>query len=458
MKKILVLSFMCFSLASFAQQKPKSKTNVPVIKEAPKTNVPVLTDADELLDVKSNEPDSNDLLDVKVSIPKPKLPNAGQSVYNEIGLNGNFSFNKKVGFSVNAPEGNFVSYFYLNTKNGYAMLDWKGIQEMLPENPEGEMTQIKSANNDFYQYIKSSEGNFAMKMGSDQSMVVHDLQTGMSSKHFFKTFKKTGNKVGRVGGNKYPRVEYSGTFEGKKMAIWLSDSQEILIDTKFTYSISGYWGLGFMASPSGKTYMITGITGDGVSIFMNYIENANANFSGKGYKPIGDMLAPAMENNAASEAEMYSEMQTEINNETDPKLQALKVEALKKAKKREKEIKTQAEKFAQSSDLTEMPYVSQVHNSKATSDYYDMMILVIDQSIREHELGLKEAQEYNDAKSSKRYTCLINCTSNEKNRLEKVKSQHLKILAQFKEDEDLRDEKINQLMASDGIPKACNCE
>jgi hypothetical protein len=184
---------MCFSLASFAQQKPKSKTNVPVIKEAPKTNVPVLTDADELLDVKSNEPDSNDLLDVKVSIPKPKLPNAGQSVYNEIGLNGNFSFNKKVGFSVNAPEGNFVSYFYLNTKNGYAMLDWKGIQEMLPENPEGEMTQIKSANNDFYQYIKSSEGNFAMKMGSDQSMVVHDLQTGMLSKHFFKTFKKTSS-------------------------------------------------------------------------------------------------------------------------------------------------------------------------------------------------------------------------------------------------------------------------
>jgi hypothetical protein len=170
------------------------------------------------------------------------------------------------------------------------------------------------------------------------------------------------------------------------------------------------------------------------------------------------MLAPAMENNAASEAEMYSEMQTEINNETDPKLRALKVEALKKAKEREKEIKTQAEKFAQSSDLTEMPYVSQVHNPKATSDYYDMMILVIDQSIREHELGLKEARENNDAKSSKRYNCLINCTSNEKNRLEKVKSQHLKILSQFKEDEDLRDEKINQLMASDGIPKACNCE
>lgn len=458
MKKILLLSFICFSLAGFSQQKPKGKTNVPVIEDTPKTNVSILTDADELLDVKSNEPDPNDLLDIKVATPKPKIPNAGHLVNNEIGLNGSFSFNKKVGFSVNAPEGNFVSYFYLNTKNGYAMLDWKGMQEMLSENPEGEMTQIKNANNDFYQYIKSSEGNFAMKMGSDQSMVVHDLQTGMLSKQFFKTFKKTGNKVGKVGGNKYPRVEYSGTFEGKKMSIWLSDPQEILIDTKFTYSISGYWGLGFIASPSAKTYMITGITGDGVSIFMNYIENANANFSGKGYKPIGDMVAQAMGNNSGIEAEMYSEMQTEINNETDPKLRALKNEALQKTKERDKEAKTQAEIFAQSSDMTEMPYVNQVHDPKATADYYDIMILVIDQAIREHQLGLAEAQKNSDAKATKRYTCLINCTSNEKNRLEKVKSKHLKILAQFKDDDDLRDEKINQLLTSDGIPKACNCE
>lgn len=457
MKKILFLSFICFSLLGFSQQKPKSKTNVAVIKDTPKTNVPILTDTDELLDVKSNEPDPNDLLDIKVATPKPKIPNAGQSVNNEIGLNGSFSFNKKVGFSVNAPDGNSVSYFYLNTKNGYAMLDWKGIQEMLPESSDGEMTQIKNANNDFYQYIKSSEGNFAMKMGSGQSMVVHDLQTGMLSKQFFKTFKKTGNKVGKVGGNKYPRVEYSGTFEGKKMSIWLSDPQEILIDTKFTYSISGYWGLGFIASPSGKTYMITGITGDGVSIFMNYIENANANFSGKGYKPIGDMVAQAMGNNPGIEAEMYSEMQTEINNETDPKLRALKEEALQKAKDRDKEMKTQAEIFAQSSDMTDLPYVNQVHDQKATADYYDMMILVIDQSIREHQLGLAEAQKNNDAKAAKRYNCLINCTSNEKNRLEKVKSQHLNILAQYKDD-DLRDEKINQLLTSDGIPKACDCE
>ncbi|MCZ8091841.1 hypothetical protein [Flavobacterium sp.] len=410
-KKILFLSFICLSALSFAQQKSKAKpkTNIPLIKKQPKTNVPILTDADELLVIKSNEPNPNDLLDITVSIQKPKTPNAGQSITNEIGLNGEFTFNKKIGFSVNAPEGDLVSYFYFNTKNGYAMLDWKGIKAMLTENPEGEMTQIKNANNDFYQYLKSSEGNFVLKAGSGQSMVVHDIQTEMLSKEFFKTFKKTGNKVGKIGGNKYPRVEYSGTFEGKKMSIWLSNPQDVLLDTKFTHSLSGYWGLGFIASPSGTAYMITGIVGDGASIFMNYIENANVSFSGKGYKPVGEMTG----GNAGA--------------------------------------------FSQTSDIQDLPFVDQVNNADATANYYDMMISLVNQSIAEHQSGLKEAQKNNDATAIKRHNCLITCTKNEKTRLEKVKEEHIKIINQYKNDDEKRDEKINQLMETQGMPKPCSC-
>jgi len=410
MKKIILL-ILCLSVSGFAQQKSKAKakTNIPLIKEQPKTNVPILTDADELLVIKSNEPNPNDLLDITVSIQKPKTPNAGQSITNEIGLNGEFTFNKKIGFSVNAPEGDLVSYFYFNTKNGYAMIDWKGIKAMLSENPEGEMTQIKNANNDFYQYIKSSEGNFVMKAGSGQSMVVHDIQTEMLSKEFFKTFKKTGNKMGKVGGNKYPRIEYSGTFEGKKMSIWLSNPQDVLLDTKFTHSLSGYWGLGFIASPTGTTYMITGIVGDGASIFMNYIENANVSFSGKGYKPVGEMTG----GNAGA--------------------------------------------FSQTSDIQDLPFVDQVNNADATANYYDMMISLVNQSIAEHQSGLKEAQKNNDATAIKRHNCLITCTKNEKTRLEKVKEEHIKIINQHKNDDEKRDEKINQLMETQGMPKPCSC-
>lgn len=412
MKKILLL-ILCLSFSGFAQQKSKTKTkpktNIPLIKDKPKTTVPILTDKDELLEIKSNEPNPNDLLDISLSVPKPKTPNAGQQIYNEIGLNGDFTFNKKIGFSVNAPEGNLVSYFYLNTKNGYAMLDWKGIKAMLSENPEGEMTQIKNANNDFYQYMKSSEGNFVMKAGSKQSMVVHDIQTEMLSKEFFKTFKKTGNKVGKVGGNKYPRVEYSGTFEGKKMSIWLSNPQDVLLDTKFTHSLSGYWGLGFIASPSGSTYMITGIVGDGASIFMNYIENATVSFSGKGYKPMGEMTG----GNAGA--------------------------------------------FSQTSDIQDLQFVDQINNADATANYFDIMINALNQSIAEHQSGLKEAQKNNDATAIKRHNCLITCTKNEKSRLEKVKAEHIKIINQYKNDDEKRDEKINQLMETQGQPKPCNC-
>lgn len=468
-KKILFLSFICLSTLGFAQQKPKGKINAPISKDKPKTNVPIIenpiktnvpiiTNTDDLLDIKSNEPDPNDLLDITVSIPKPKIPNAGQAIYNEIGLNGEFTFNKKIGFSVNAPEGDLVSYFYFNTKNGYAMLDWKGIKAMLTENPEGEMTQIKNANNDFYQYIKSSEGNFVMKAGSGQSMVVHDIQTEMLSKEFFKTFKKTGNKMGKVGGNKYPRVEYSGTFEGKKMSIWLSNPQDVLLDTKFTHSLSGYWGLGFIASPTGTTYMITGIVGDGASIFMNYIENANISFSGKGYKPMGEIMGKVLkENNEEMNAAMQ-QMYAEANAEKDPKLKQLKLQQIKQAEQLMKNANADATAFSQSSDIQEAPFVQDANSEDAISSYYDIMLNSLDQATREHELGLKEAQKNNDSKAIKSYSCLISCTKTERVRLEKVKIEHVKILKQYKNDEEIRDEKVNQLVQNQGQLKPCNCD
>jgi hypothetical protein len=90
-------------------------------------------------------------------------------------------------------------------------------------------------------------------------------------------------------------------------------------------------------------------------------------------------------------------------------------------------------------------------------NYYNILLTGLDQSIREHELGLKEAQKNNDAKAIKSYSCLISCTTTERIRMEKVKSEHLKILKQYKNNEELRDEKVNQLMQNQGQLKPCNC-
>lgn len=458
MKYIIVHVMLLISLLSVAQQKTAIKANVPLLEDKPKAKVPLLTDMDDLLEIKSNEPDPNDLLDIKVPVVKPAVPNAGQQVGKEIGLNGSFTFNKKIGFSVASPEGNMVSYFYLNTKNGYAMMDGDGLTEMAGSNEAGEMTQIKTANNDFLQYIKSSEGNFVMKMGSGQEMVMHDIATGNLSRLFFKTFKKTGNKMGREGGNKFPRVEYEGMFEGKKMSIWLSDPKDVLIDTRFTYSLDGYWGLGFIASPSGKTYMITGIQGSGAGIFMTYMENENKSFSGVGYKPVGEVMTAGIMKGKAENDIALKEMYAAANAEKDPQLRSIMMQQIEQYKKLQKKTVSDAERFAKSSDIQDLTYVKDIHKEGATGNYYDMLLTVMDQKIREYELEKQKAVKTKDEKGAKRFTCLINCTKAERARLEKVKADHVNILKQFKDEEDKRDEKINELMLTAGQPKACNCE
>ena len=102
-------------------------------------------------------------------------------------------------------------------------------------------------------------------------------------------------------------------------------------------------------------------------------------------------------------------------------------------------------------------YGRKINNSDATANYYDIMINALNQSIAEHQSGLNEAQKNNDTKATKRYNCLITCTKNEKTRLEKVKAEHIKIMNQYKNDDEKRDEKINQLMETQGQPKPCNC-
>lgn len=458
MKYIIVHVMLLISLLSVAQQKTTIKANVPLLEDKPKAKVPLLTDMDDLLEIKSNEPDPNDLLDIKVPVVKPAVPNAGQQVGKEIGLNGSFTFNKKIGFSVASPEGNMVSYFYLNTKNGYAMMDGDGLTEMAGSNEAGEMTQIKTANNDFLQYIKSSEGNFVMKMGSGQEMVMHDIATGNLSRLFFKTFKKTGNKMGTEGGNKFPRVEYEGMFEGKKMSIWLSDPKDVLIDTRFTYSLDGYWGLGFIASPSGKTYMVTGIQGSGAGIFMTYMENENKSFSGVGYKPVGEVMTAGIMKGKAENDIALKEMYAAANAEKDPQLRSIMMQQIEQYKKLQNKTIKDAEKFAKTSDMQDLPYIKDVNTEKGTEDYYNMMLLMLDQRIAENEIALKEAQKNKDEKAVKRNACLVGCTKAERSRFEALKAEHLKILKQYKDDEDELDEQINKLMMKAVEVKPCSCE
>lgn len=461
MKKILFLSFICFSLASFAQQKPKSKTNVSIIKENPKTNVPILTDADaDLLPITSNEPTENELLDIVSSQNNATIKtfNAGTNVYDKIGLQSTFTFNKKVGFMVASSEGDMVGHFFFNTKNGYALLPHEALSEMVQG--DGELNQILSPFTEFFQYTKSSEGNFVMKMSSNiSSESNHDWISKESSKKFFSTFKKTGNSIKLGGQKQFKSIEYQGKDDdGKTMYVYLAAAPDIRIDTRKTFSLTGHWGLGYIASPSKRTYLITGIKGGDMGIFMTYIENTSHTFSGKNYTPMGEMVESAIQEKMPEMEAAMAEALAQANAEEDPKLRQLMLEQIKQMENLKKRTTTKAETFAHTSDINDLPYVSDVNDPKATADFYDMQIMAREQTIREVELSLAEAQIGSDSKVINRLICTKNCFTTELNRLQKVKAEHIKILNQYKNDDEQRDERINQLMETQGIPKACECE
>lgn len=272
-----------------------------------------LDDADDLLpiDVKKglNEPKESDLLDISVKTQRPSQPNAGQRVYDEIPLNGNFTFNKKISFAVKSPEGNLNSYFYFNTQTGYSMLDDQANEQFVAKS-EGTMTQIKTPQSNFYGYSKTSEGNFAFEIGTNNNGPAFDqLKTEVESERFFSTFKKSPNVVSKgTNGVPFTRVGYTGKDdEGNRITIWLSDPQDVKIDIGYTYAISGYWALGYIASPTGRTYMITGIEGDGMSIFLTSIQNTTMQFSGAGYKTMDEMMAQSIQQNEEEAAENPTE-------------------------------------------------------------------------------------------------------------------------------------------------------
>ncbi len=450
--------FLAFSCGLIAQKKPK--TNVPIIKENPPTKLPTINDADfDLLPITANEPNVNDLLDIVPSQTTViKTPNAGTNIYDKLGLQNNFTFNKKVGFMVTSSDGDMVGHFFLNTKNGYSLLPHEALSEIVKG--DGELNQIMTPFIEFFQYTKSSEGNYAMKMSSNQSSEAnHDWISKENSKKFFTTFKKTGNSIKLGSQKQFKSAEYKGKDDdGKTNFVYITAANDIRIDTKKTHSLTGHWCLGYIASPSKRTYLITGIKGNGASIFMTYIENASYTFLGKNYKPVGDMMASAMQENKLETEASMTQAIAQANAEKDPKLRQFMLDQINQLKKVQQNTNKKATTFGQSSDLKDMPFLSEVNNPKATADYYDMLITTREQTIREAELSLAEAQKHNNNKAIATYTCSKNCYITELNRLQKVKAEHIKILNQFKNDDEKRDEKLNQLMQTQGIPKACDCK
>ena len=376
----------------------------------------------------------------RIECKQPSVPNAGQDVLKTIELSGDFTFNQKITFSVTSSEGNLESYFYLNTKNGYSMMDNAAMQKMVTESYDGEMTQIFTSNADFYQYMKTPEGNYSMKLGSKTNVNTRTAAISFEIKKFFKEFIKTGNK--RMVSNLFYSEEYIGKDEeGTPMKVWLACANDISIDKKSTNAVTGFWSLGYILSPYGITYLITGFEGKDVKISLANIEYQKASFSGKGYQPIGNMMSQAMAQNS---------IQENFGNESQsPEMQKMVAEMMKSN-----------EEFAKTSDIQDLPSTKMAESVDFNANYYNMIINGLEQSKNENNKAIatlnKTPDEYTKKQISK-LKCLNGCIVKEKSRYEKLKKEHLELLQQYKNNTEIRDEKISELMQNNAVPETCNC-
>jgi hypothetical protein len=368
----------------------------------------------------------------------PINPNAGEGANTKIGLNGNFTFTSKFTFSVQSSEGNFTSYFYLNLKNGYSLMDNSAMKKLANQEFDGEINQIMTPSSDFYQFMKSPEGSYSMKLGAKNKNTL--ITTQKSSTDFFKNFHKTGIKkmiYGSVQSEEYNGIDADGT----EMSVWLSCSKGISVDKKITYAVTGFFGLGYVVSPTGETFLVNAIEGNGMKITLNTIEIQNKSFSGASYKPMGEMMGTAISQN-----------QAEINKSASQENQY--GEAMMQ------EMLQSANQFGQTSDIQDLPSIELANSTSFNSNYYDYIILGLQQAIedRQQEIINLDKNTSNYKKRKAELICLKNCAEQEKTRFETLKQQHLAILNQYKEDEEEKNEKINELIQTQGAPKACDCD
>ena len=385
---------------------------------------------------------------------RPKTPNAGTKVLEaRKPLDAKFDFDRKIEFRITGKGTNYNSWFYLNLKEGYSMMDTPGLKKISPESWESgmEMNQITDPDYVMYSYVKNKDGKFAMKLGDESQAIITDMKSEFQSEEFFSNFKKTG-KVLEKGkdGVPFKRAEYKGFSEGKPVSVWLADAQDVKIDTKKISHVTGHMGLGYVASPNGKTYLVCGTETDGVAVFITGITKENKSFSGAGYQPIGGKVM-AGQNIQSEMNTALAEMQKAIDEEKDPQKKQLMIKQMKINSEMMEGTAGNLGRFENSSNIYE------VTSSNYEDEFYESMLNNYKTEYREYELSLKKDIGPDE---TKRIKCEMSCNLIKQNRIERLQSETKSIRNQYKNDTDKADELINSLIqgaTAELLANPCEC-
>jgi hypothetical protein len=190
-----------------------------------------------------------------------------------------YTFNQKLSFKIESPDGNMSAYGYLNTKNGNVMQDTKAFAMLNPEAVNGEMFSVIEYGKSMTQYMQIE--------GKKHKMVMPIAKENFTAKDFEKVFKKTGK---RQTFGKYTAEEYSGTVpdgdgEMGLVSIWVSTNPASDIAAQLQGDMLGIFGIGYLYLPSKKAhfYVVHYSDDKGSKITLTNVEPANQSFSAAGY-------------------------------------------------------------------------------------------------------------------------------------------------------------------------------
>ena len=125
-----------------------------------------------------------------------------------------YTFNQKISFRIESPDGTANSYCYLNTRNGNVGQDTKAWAMINPELAGAMIFSYIEYGRFMTQYMQTE--------GKKYKTVMPLAKENYTSKDFWKTFKKTGK---RQTFGKYTAEEYSGMVpdaEVGRVSVWVS--------------------------------------------------------------------------------------------------------------------------------------------------------------------------------------------------------------------------------------------
>lgn len=304
--------------------------------------------------------DSTKINDLFPLADKDEIFGLSRNPKNPYQLNQDYFFNKKIHFQLKWQSYVSTSYFYLNTKTGYSLLDKNFFNSIRDRNTFDYHLTFPEFQ-EYFVYFTDPRKNDKYSRISHSSLPIgpQSLENPEELLRYFKDWFSGPQQEIQFLGDKHDlkSEQYIAMFNGEDLSIFLSKKTDAEIVMKYCV---GWLGLGFINRNNDETEIITRLFSASAQyqIDLLYIENVNYTFSGKPYQSVQSKIN--LELDKAEESFLKDKNSTErristindaIDAELERKLQAAKDKKMSKAKTIGKKL---AEDHGKAKDLYAM--------------------------------------------------------------------------------------------------------